>query len=225
MSKCILFVIGMLSLQVHAFRAEEHREYYEMEAPEIREIAELSPVPFTPFDESCEMNLLLSPAAISWDEIVNIGSQVWKIIVDNQPVLHSTAPVAHALPRGLGCWTDLEQWSAPVTKTYEVVYKNKFGIEVVKFRFRLQYTAGGRNNGRGRYLSNVTVLNGQTDVIWGYTFNSRVEVAKAVNLGSRRDPVAGLELNLHWNVKTVVKESDNSVHFFVDGNGGLRMAE
>lgn len=66
-------------------------------------------------------------------------------------------PVAHALPRGLRRWTDLERWSPPETKTYEVVYKNKFGMEVVKFRFRLQYTYGGRRSGRGRYLANVSV--------------------------------------------------------------------
>lgn len=61
--------------------------------------------------------------------------------------------------------------------------------------------------------------------MWGYTFNARVEVPGAVNLGTSASPVAGLELNLHWNVKTVVKESENSVHFFVDGHGQARMAQ
>ncbi len=195
-----------------------------MNEPRIEELAETEFVP--PAEpKRCEESVFFSPLQIGWDEIVNIGSQVWKIIVDNKPVLHSTAPVAHALPRGLNCWTDLERWSPPETKTYQVVYENKFGIEVVKFKFRLQYTAGGRRGGLGRYLANATIVNSQTDVIWGYTFNSHVEVPKTVNLGTRKDPVAGMELNLHWNVKTVVKESDNSVHFFVDGNGGVKMAQ
>lgn len=197
-------------------------EYFDLQAPQIREI-ETAVQPAEILESQCDRGAFFSPLELSWDDIVNIGAQVWKIIVDNQPVLHSEAPVAHALPKGLKCWTELERWSPPATKTYEVLYENGFGMDVVKFRFRVQYTSGGQLRGRGRYLANTTILNSQTDVMWGYTFNSYVEVPKTINLGSSRDPVAGLEMNLHWNVKTRLKESDNSVHFFVDGNGGIQM--
>lgn len=162
---------------------------------------------------------------IGWDDIVNIGKTVWQIVDANRPVLHAELPVAHALPRGLQCWSDLERWNAPRTQSYEVVYKNKFGIEVVKFRFRLQFTYGGsRAGGRGRYIANATVAASQIDVVWAYTFNARLDIARAVNLGTSADPIAGLEMNLHWNVKTWVKESENSVHFFITGNGDVNFS-
>ena len=108
-------------------------------------------------DNNCSK---FTPSAepIGWADIINAGQQLWKVIEDNKPVVHVETPVAHALPRGLSCWSDLERWQTPRTEGYEVAYENGFGKEVVKFRFRLQYTYGGRRKGHGRYLANVTVL-------------------------------------------------------------------
>ena len=161
---------------------------------------------------------------IGWDEIINMGEKVWKIIEAGKPVVHLETPVANALPRGLKCWSDLDGWQAPQTRSLEVVYTNGFGIEVVKFRFRLHYTYGGGKNQRGRYLTNVTVLPSELNVMWGYTFDAHVEVGQAINLGSANDPLAGLEMNVRWNLKTVIKESQNSFHFFVQGDGALKTA-
>lgn len=156
---------------------------------------------------------------IGWDEIVAIGEKVWQIIEANKPVVSIETPVAHALPRGLECWADLEHWQAPRTQSYEVVYKNGFGMEVIKFRFRLHFTYGGGKAELGQYLANVTVIPSEVNVMWGYQLNARVEIAQAVNLGSLNNPMAGLEMNLRWNAKTVLKESENSFHFFVQGDG------
>ena len=97
-------------------------------------------------------------------------------------------------------------------------------MEDVKFRFRLQYTYGGGHSGIGKYLANVTVMPAEVSVSWGYTFNADVQVLNAVNVGTSLSPVAGLELNLKWQVKTVLKESDNSFNFFVQGDGVSQVA-
>lgn len=162
---------------------------------------------------------------ITWDQIVNIGQKVWEIVQAGKPVVHMETPVANALPKGLLCWTDLEHWQAPRTQTYEVIYQNGFGMEVVKFRFRLHYTYGGGKADRGQYLANVTVLPAELNVMWGYNFDAKVEVQPAVNLGTTENPIGGLELNVRWTVKTVVKESINSFHFFVQGNGETKSAD
>lgn len=162
---------------------------------------------------------------ISWDQIVNIGQKVWEIVQAGKPVVHMETPVANALPRGLTCWTDLEHWQAPRTQTYEVKYENGFGMEVVKFKFRLHYTYGGGKADRGQYLANVAVLPAELNVLWGYNFDAKVEVQPALNLGSKENPMAGLELNVRWTVKTVMKESLNSFHFFVQGDGVAKTAE
>lgn len=159
------------------------------------------------------------PLDIDWTQIISVGKQVWEVIQNNKPVVNVTAPVAHALPRGLACWSDLDRWQAPRTQVYEVTYQNGFRMDVVKFRFRLQYTYGGGHEGRGQYLSNVAVLPAELNVIWGYRFDANVDVGQAVNLGTSTDPVAGLELTLKWTVRTPLKQSDNSIHFFVQGDG------
>lgn len=202
-------------------------DLFEVDSVEVRALPDIGGVSLLVNNECGDASVMSTPLdGITWEDIVNIGQQVWKIIEDNKPVLHAELPVAHAMPKGLKCWSDLERWNAPRTQSYEVLYKNKFGMEVVKFRFRLQFTFGGtRVGGTGRYIANATVAAGQIDVMWAYTFNANLEVARAVNLGTSADPIAGLEMNLHWNVKTWVKESENSVHFFITGNGDVNFAE
>jgi hypothetical protein len=156
---------------------------------------------------------------VSWDDIVNIGKKAWEIIEAGKPVSHIETPTANALPRGIQCWNNLEHWQAPKVQTYQVVYKNGFGMEVVRFNFRLQYTYGGGKAEKGQYLANVTILPSELNVSWGYNFDARVEVQPAVNVGTQENPIAGLELNLRWTVKTVLKTSENSFHFFVQGDG------
>jgi len=156
---------------------------------------------------------------VNWDQIVTMGEKIWQVIAANKPVVTLKTPTVSALPRGLNCWMDLEQWQAPKTEIYEVKYKNGFGMEVVQFRFRLHYTYGGGKAGKGKYLANVAVMPAELNVIWGYTFNASVEVGQAVNLGSSESPVAGLELNMKWQVKTVINEINSSYHYFVQGDG------
>ena len=162
----------------------------------------------------------LDPAlSAGLDDIISVGSKIWKIIEDNKPVVTVDIPTVNALPRNGTCWLDYDHWQAPRALTYEVVYKNLFGISVVTFRFRLQYTYGGGMNGRGQYLANVTVKPATIDVLWLYAFNAKVEVGNTVNMGTKDDPIAGLELNLNWQVKTAVSEEDRSMQFFVQGDG------
>ncbi len=162
---------------------------------------------------------------ISWDQVVNIGKKLWSVVENGKPVVQMETPVAHALPRGLYCWSDLEHWQAPRTQVYEVTYRNGFGVEVVKFRFRLHYTYGGGRADKGQYLANVTVLPAELNVSWGYNFDAKVEVQPAVNLGTKENPIGGLELNVRWTVKTFLKESINSFHFFVQGDGVAKSAQ
>lgn len=194
---------------------------HEIGAVEIREVADDGSRIAVAKDCSAVRPL----GEVSWDEILTIGQKLLEIVKDNKPVVRTESPVVHALPRGLPCWLDLEAWQAPKTKSYEVLYKNKLGSEVVRFRFRLQFTYGGSFKSRGRYLANVTVVPADLSVKWGYTFNANVNVDEAVNRGSSSSPVAGLGMTLKWTVSTWVKENQSSVHFFVDGNGNIQFAD
>lgn len=172
------------------------------------------------FNNNCSQGLSsFDLGLIGWGDIITVGEKLWEVVTANKPVVNLQTPVAFALPQGLKCWSDLDGWQAPRVQSIDVSYKNYLDIEVVKFRLRLQYTYGGGYQGKGKYLANVAVFPADLEVSWGYTFDAKVEAEQAVNIGTSADPVAGLELNLLWTTKTVLKESDNSLHFFVQGDG------
>lgn len=151
--------------------------------------------------------------------IEKIGTRIWKLIEANRPVVSVESKVANALPRNVTCWMDLENWKVPKVYKYNVTYKNVFGAEVVNFTFRVIYTYGASYEGRGKYLSNVSVHPAELNVLWGYTFNSKVEVQRIVNIGTKQDPIAGMEMKLNWQISTPIKDSTNSKIFFITANG------
>jgi hypothetical protein len=158
---------------------------------------------------------------ISLDQIINIGKKIWEVIVANKPVVDVQTSTANALPKGIQCWDQLENWQFPKAQSYRIVYKNLMGVEVVRFTFRVIFTYGGQFNGTGHYITNATIIPAEVRVVWGYTFNAKVNVAKVVNLGSRRNPKAGLEMSMDWVVKNPLIEDRKVSTFFLSGTGEL----
>lgn len=221
------FVILCFNIPVHAAWLDK----LDIDSVSVRALGDTVASEPTKVENDCSglngpgMASELSPE-IEWDQIWRLGEKIWQIIEDGQPVVNmATPPLAHALPRGLTCWADLERWQPPRHTHFEVAYKNGFGMEVVRLRVRVQFTHGGGHDGRGRYLANVTMLPEDVHVIWGYRLDASVDVGQAINLGTSSDPLAGLELNLKWMVKTPVKESRSSVQFFIQGDGVVRASE
>jgi len=156
------------------------------------------------------------------DDIVNIGRRIWEVVKNNAPVLEARTMAAHALPRGVQCWDELATWSAPRSKSYQIVYENLYGTDVVTFKFRTMYTAGGSFKGQGRYITNATIQYSNVEVLWGYIFNANVEIPQVVNMGTEASPIGGMQMTLNWNVSThpvSLKKSISSVSFFVAGDG------
>lgn len=167
--------------------------------------------PKTPVDEA---DLIL-------DKIINMGKKVWAIVEAGKPVVNMTTNVASAVPQGLSRWDQLGGWEIPKARVYRAVYKNGYGASVVEFKYRVIYTYGGNVGGKGRYLTQVTVVPDTLNVAWGYTFNAEVTVPSVVNMGNSTDPMAGMELMVHWKVDTVMKHSESSTSYFVKGDGSF----
>lgn len=225
MLKSILF-ISLISVSAQSSAATGSWPW-EIRDIKVHEIQDLNMMPMSLEDGCDPAEHKNSPfgSGVSLEEIVLVGEKVWTIVEANKPVVSFKAPVVHGLPRGLACWSDLEKWQPPKTRTFEVVYLNGFNMEAVKFRFRLHYTYGGGSEGKGLYLANVTVMPAELNVIWGYHFDAHVEALNTINLGTRDNPIAGIELNTKWSVRTWAKESQGTVHFFVQGDGAIQMAE
>ncbi len=162
----------------------------------------------------------LEPNSISLGEIVRIGKQVWKVIEDNKAVVDVETVTVNALPKGITCWDQLATWQVPKSNYYKVTYENVYGIEVINVVFRVTYAYGGSYNSVGNYLANVTVAPASINVFWGFNFTSSVMVPQILNVGTALYPTAGVELNIHWTVKSL-NQSQQSISLFVDGEGHI----
>lgn len=153
------------------------------------------------------------------DRIINLGKKIWKIVEENKPVVDVREDVASALPQGVQSWNELESWNMPQSKVYGVIYRNGFNKNIVKFYFRVIYTAGGTYESKGKYLSRVTVVPALLEVAWGYNVAVEGGVPAVANAGTKENPLAQAEILVRWNVKTVVKEARTTASFFVRGDG------
>ncbi len=156
---------------------------------------------------------------VSISQIIKIGEQVWSFIQNNRPVVTARTMSASALPRGVNCWIDLDNWQPPRSETYQVVYRNYFGVQVIKLEFSLIYNYGGQYNGLGRYLMNATVQYRDLQVAWGgFHVNANASVPTVMNIGSKDNPVAGMQIDVHWAVSGI-NDIERTASFFVAGDG------
>jgi hypothetical protein len=158
------------------------------------------------------------------DQIINVGKKVWDLIDQGKPVVNVSSNVATALPQGAKCWLDLQRWQAPKYKAYEVTYKNAYGVTVVDIAYRIVYLAGGDVNGKGQYIGYATVEPLKVRVLWGFHVNLAATVPTVYNMGTKEDPVAGMNMQVKWSVDGVMSlvHDESTRSYFLNGRGDFR---
>ena len=158
------------------------------------------------------------------DNIVNLVDKIWTIIEKNQPVVNITTNYANAVPYGTSHWTQLQGWSKPATKKYSFSMKNGFGSEVVKVTYQVHYTHSGNFQGKGKFLTGVTIEPLNVVTAWGYkvTLVSEVPDSTIANVGTSADPVASMQVQLRWTAHTAVKDITSKAIYYVQGDGLLQ---
>ncbi len=155
------------------------------------------------------------------DQIINIGKKIFAIVDAGRSVVNVKLDTANALPAGLTCWSDLSGWNIPQSKVYNVTYENGFGMAVVDFSYRVTYTAGGTADGVGKYITNATFMPANLSVAWGFDFDATAQIPSVFNTGSKRDPVAGMQMNMEWKVTSPVAYESATESYFVSGENKL----
>jgi hypothetical protein len=155
------------------------------------------------------------------DYIVNIGKKVWEIVNAGTPVVNVKRNVAHALPSGVFCWLDLESWKIPKTRMVHLVYENIYGMKVVEFVYRLSFIYGGQMNGKGYYITEATVHPAKLFVAWGFKFNATVDIPAVYNMGTKENPVAGMQVNINWAIDTPINHNESTDSFSLSGAGEI----
>lgn len=155
------------------------------------------------------------------DQIINIGQKIWAVVEAGKPVVSAKMASASALPRGIQCWSDMSGWSMPQSKTYRIQYKNGYNMNVVDFTYRVMFTAGGNVNGVGQYITNATFVPANIYVAWGYKFDANAQVAAVFNHGTKQDPLAGMQMNMQWQVNSPLYHTETTESFFITGDNKL----
>lgn len=158
------------------------------------------------------------------DQIINIGSLAWSIVQSSRPTMRLSTYRAHGLPKGITCWTDLEEWKIPKSKVFRVEQKSKLGQSLAKFTFRISFVHGGSYNGIGQYLANVTVTPVDVQVGWGVDFGSEVHIPSVFNMGKKTNPLAAMQVFVYWNLGSAMKMQQKSQLFHVTGDGQIVQA-
>jgi hypothetical protein len=158
------------------------------------------------------------------DNIVNLADKIWSIIEKNQPVVNITTNYANAVPFGTSHWTQLQGWSKPATKKYSFAMKNGYGSEVVKVTYQIHYTYAGNFQGKGKFLTGVTIEPLNVVTAWGYkvTLVSEVPDSTIANVGTHEDPVASMQVQLRWTAHTAIKDITSKAIYYVQGDGLLQ---
>lgn len=160
---------------------------------------------------------------ISLEKIVNIGNIIWTLVEMGRPSAHVQTYRAHALPKGINCWTDLEDWQIPISKVYTVEYKNKMGHVIALYSYRISFVYGGSVDGVGKYIANLTVTPVDMRISWGFNFSSQVQIPATFNLGKKNNPLAGMQVFVFWSIGNSLKVEQKSALFYVTGDGRVQL--
>jgi hypothetical protein len=171
-----------------------------------------------------------APAAVSTanaarlDVIANLGQRIWKVVVDNKPVVDAKTQYATALPMGVTDWSAMEGWQPTVATVYELKVKNAFCATVVDLQYQVLRTAGGSYKGAGKYLTAVTIQPMFLEVAWGYHVSVEASVpdSSIVNVGTLDKPVAAMTAELAWRVSTPIKDIQGKSLYYMQGDGVYR---
>lgn len=156
------------------------------------------------------------------DKIINIGKKIWAIVDAGRPVVNVKIDTANALPSGVKCWDELEGWSAPTSRLYEVVYENGFGSAVVTYAYRVSFISGGSFKGQGQYVTLATFQPANLEVSWGFKFDAVASVPMVFNQGTKTNPVAGMQMVMDWTVESPLKQIRQAESYFVNGKGEFK---
>lgn len=158
-------------------------------------------------------------------DLVALGEDIYQLVIKGKPTNKTSYAPISVVPRVNGTDVyalDIAYSKEPVKRTYEVVYKNVYGMEVVKFRYSVMYSYGGSYEGRGAYLLGVQVTPDSVNTLFGYDFTATMKLGGIQNIGSKEDPIAGATVLIEYTVSTILKANNEVDSYFIGGNGRFK---
>lgn len=156
--------------------------------------------------------------------VVNLVEKIFSVIEKNQPVVDIKVNYANAVPYGITHWTQLEGWNRPGTKRYAFTVNNAYGGQMVKVDYLLHWVHGGSYQGKGKFLTGVTVEPISVWTAWGCKVSLTAEVPDptVVNVGTHEDPVAAMQAQLRWTIHTSARDIQERAIYYLQGDGYMQ---
>jgi hypothetical protein len=158
-------------------------------------------------------------------DLVAFGEELYRLVIKGKPSNATTYAPISVIPRINGVNVDIldtDTWKAPVKRTYEVIYKNFYRMDVVTFRYSVMYSYGGSYDGKGAYLTAVQIIPESVRTMFGYDFTATMKLGGLQNQGTRANPIAAATILMEYTVSTVLVASNEVRSFFITGNGGFQ---
>ena len=106
--------------------------------------------------------------------------------------------------------------------TQEIVGKNKFGSEVVRFKYKVIFTYNGSVANVGKYIGYATVEPAHLRVGWGgFKVDVQVAVPQVFNMGTTENPIAGMKIQVRYAVDTIVVHDETTDSYILSGSGNV----
>lgn len=158
-------------------------------------------------------------------DLVALGEDIYKLVIKGKPTNTTKYAPISVIPKENGEPVDVmatEHWKVPVKRSFEVLYENLYGMDVVKFRYSVIFAYGGTYNGKGAYLTSVQIIPESVSTLFGYDFTATMKLGGIQNLATRENPIAAATLLLEYTVNTIMKANTEVSSVFVAGNGTFK---
>lgn len=230
----LALVLGGVSLSVQA--EDVDRNYYTISKMKVSEVTrdtfvnpevidtiyekglDVRQLPGDPVDKAGKV---LSIAR----DLVALGEDIYRLVIKGKPSNKTRYAPISVLPRDGSQAVDIldtENWTMPVKRTFQVVYENMYGADVVTFRYSVMYSYRGSYNGKGAYLTSVQIIPEQVRTLFGFDFTATMKLGGIVNQGTKANPVAGATLLMEYTISSLVVAHNQTETFFVNGRGGFK---
>lgn len=146
-----------------------------------------------------------SKDTIKLSNIINTGKNSWPIILDNKPVVNINVDYATAIPAGIKDSMELQNFSNATFNSYEILAHNIYGMEILKIEYTTIHQYGGDYQGKGKYLTSISVIPTLIDIGWGMKVNFTTKTVSVSNVGTQTNPIASAIVDINIQISHLLK--------------------
>ena len=173
--------------------------------------------------DAASMNKGLGEILMMGDKLIAFGQKVWDIVTAGRPTNTTNFVKPISVLPGVDktgqAFYEMENWSVPKVKKFEVKYENLLGMTVISFTYGVHYQSGGTYQGKGNYLTGVNIEASNVYVAWGFSLDATSSLVGISNMGSSSNPDAAATMKINYSAKSVLQTFSASESFHVTGTG------